>query len=508
MWWKLEEDLYVESRRQIREFERYAKKTYDENERRKRRSVGSPQLEVVRHPDTWSLSPGFDPYRVRRRRAAIAHSVANSLRAGTYQPARPAGFLVPKVGGGKRLVSTFEIVDAVISSRLYRSLLRKNLPLLSARSYAYRPDLSPHDALLHLRSELRTEQRIFVAEYDFSKFFDRISHEHLDRCFSDLAVVATPLERRLVNKFITSPKPYLDVAEKQLAQPRATEGVPQGTSISLFLANLAATPLDRELERLGVSFVRYADDTLIWSRDYGSLCEAVEALHRFSELSQVPINAEKSAGIRLLVPAETRNVEFAFTRSVDYLGHAAALRSLGMKDSAEARVRSRIQRLIYDNLLREPIAGTQDLSRLTGVDRDYVTFIWQLRRYLYGPLNEQQVRRFQSGSIPPMSFQGLMSFFPLVDDQALLLRLDAWIASQVWLAMRKRQRLLAGSRSNPVPWGIDQRALIGLRARSTRTGAPIDLRLPSVRRIAAVVGRAVQTYGTSSVGRGGALYLY
>lgn len=508
MWWKLEEDLLVESRRQIREFERYAKKTYDENERRQRRSIGSPQLEVVQRPATWSLAPGFDPYHVRRRKSAIAHAVTASMRAGRYRPARPAGFVVPKAGGGKRLVSTFEIADAVVSARLYRSLLRKNLPLLSARSYAYRPDLSPHDALLHLRSELRGEQRVFMAEYDFSKFFDRISHDHLARCIADLGVVITPLERRLVDEFITAPAPYLDLTAKAQVEPPATSGVPQGTSVSLFLANLAATPLDRQLERLGVSFVRYADDTLIWSRDYGSICQAVEALHRFAESSGVPINAEKSAGIRLLVPAATRNVEFAHTTAVDYLGHAAALRSLGMKEAAEARAKSRVQRLIYDNLLREPQAGTQNMHRISGVDRDYVTFIWQLRRYLYGPLTEQQVRRFQGGSIPPMSFQGLMSFFPLVDDQDLLLRLDRWLASQVWLALRKRQRLLSPVAPLPVPWGIDRSALVGLQANSTRTGAPIDLRLPSVRRIAGVVSRAVQTYGTSAVAGGSALYLY
>ena len=509
MWYSLSKDLEAQATRQIRDFERYRKRTHDENVRRARRSSGTPHLELVHRPSAWSLDPGFDPFHVRARAVPIGHAVTRALRGGGYQPHRPAGFFVPKVGGGSRLVNSYPIVDSLLSNRLYRSLLEKNRPRLSARSYAYRGDLGPHDAIMHLQSEWGTEQRIFVAEYDFSKFFDHISHDHIWRTIESLGFIMTPLEERLLRAFLASPEPYTNTTEKALPTDARTVGVPQGTSISLLIANLAATPLDRSLERLGVGFVRYADDTLIWSRDYAAVCEAVHALHAAAEEIGSPINYEKSEGVRLFVSEGTRNAEMRSTSRIEYLGHSIGLRDVRMKQAVVDKIKSHVSSLILNNLLREPIAGTQSLARLTGNDRDYATLIWQLRRYLYGPLSESQVRRFQQGAIPPMTFEGVMSFFPLVNDQAALRELDSWIATQVWLAIRKRANLLKGSvTAFPEPWTRERQELFRLVVTSTRTGKRVDLRLPSVERVSSVIHAAVLTHGTKVVGSGHNLYLY
>lgn len=510
MWWELERDLRGEARSRVRDFERYAKNVHDENERRLRRTSGVPKLLRVERPITWKLDKGFDPYHVRARADPISHAVTLALKAGRYEPRRPAGFRVPKPSGGTRLVSTFPIVDEVISNRLYRSLLGKNRPRFSARSYAYRTDLSVHDAIMHIRAELAREQRVFVAEYDFSKFFDEISHDHLWTTIEAMGLVRTKLEESLLQAFLSAPEPYEDARGKASLGTKRTKGVPQGTSVSLLLANIAAVPLDRALERLGVGFVRYADDTLIWSRDYGAICEAVQILHGQATDIGSPINVEKSYGVRLLVPPLTKHVEFTSTSEVEYLGHSIGLRSVRMKRAVISKVKAHIQQLMFSNLLREPMAGSQNLARLSGgLDRDYNTFVWQLRRYLYGPLSEQQVRRFQHGQVPPMTFEGLISFFPLVDDDEVLQELDEWVAAQTWLAVRRRALLLAAATSvRPTPWGLSRRALIGYRSVSRRHGAPLDLRLPSVRRIAGVVRIGVATYGTGVVGGGGALYMY
>lgn len=509
MWNRLAEDLRRRTDHEICEFERYRKRVHDENARRTRRSTDAPEAATVYRPATWGLDPGFDPFHVRKRQASIAHAVTLALRGGTYSPQRPAGFHVPKADGGQRLVSTFPIVDEIVSGRLYRSLLEKNRPRLSARSYAYRSDLGPHDALAHVQSELSREQRVFVAEYDFSKFFDRISHDHLWATIEDLDLVMTRMERRLLGEFLRSPEPYVDVSCKALPAVARRVGVPQGTSISLLLANIAATPLDRDLERLGVGFVRYADDTLIWSRSYAAICDAVQALHEASARIGAPINFEKSEGVRLLVPAATRNTEMTSTTSLDYLGHRIQLRQISMKPAVERRVRGHVEELIYNNLLREPLNGTQDLARLTGTDRDYATFIWQLRRYMYGPLSESQVRRFSQGSIPPMSFEGVMSFFPLVNDHDQLRNLDEWVATRTWLAVRKRSTLLASySAMAPAPWGRSRGDLFKLVVKSSSTGREVDLRLPSFRRASMVIASAVRMYGVAVVGNGRGLYLY
>ncbi|MBB5513086.1 hypothetical protein HD598_001773 [Neomicrococcus aestuarii] len=422
---------------------------------------------------------------------------------------RPAGFSVPKPSGGERIISAFQIADEVVSNRVFRSLTRKNLPKLSARAYAYRPDLGPHDAISYISTEFLREQRLFVAEYDFSKFFDKVDHNYILSSLDSIGINRTPLEQYLIERFLQSPEPYLSTRDKNEDVSPRTYGIPQGTSLSLFLANLAASELDRGLERLGVSFVRYADDTLIWSTDYGRIGEAASLLQEASSRIGSPVNSEKSPGIRLLIKEETKNVEMASTKYVDYLGHRLSLRNVSLKDSSITRLKNRINKLIYTNLLLEPLQRTQDFNRLTNVDRDYVTLIWQLRRYLYGPLSESDIRRFQTGAIPPMSFEGVMSFFPLITDENALREIDEWMATRVWLAMRKRTELLKTPETKlPQPHNMEKSKLIGFQTTSTRTGDIIDLRMPSVRKIAKVMKMAISTHGLHVVSGQAPLYLY
>lgn len=318
MWWELDQRIREASVRLIVEHETHAKAVHDENVRRRRRSTGTPDELKVRRPETWDLDPGFNPYMVRSRHERIAYAITEQLRDRSYSPRPSAGFRVPKPSGGERVVNTFQIADEVVSNRLLRSLTRKNLPRLSARAYAYRPDLGPHDAISYVSTEFAREHRLFVAEYDFSKFFDTVDHGFLLATLDTMGITRTPLEQYVIERFLESPEPYLSAAEKRIAKPPRKEGVPQGTSLSLFLANVAASELDRALERLGVGFVRYADDTLIWSTDYGRIGEAASILHEASSHIGSPINSEKSLGIRLLAKQETMHVEMSSTKHVDY----------------------------------------------------------------------------------------------------------------------------------------------------------------------------------------------
>jgi hypothetical protein len=155
----------------------------------------------------------------------------------------------------------------------------------------------------------------------------------------------------------------------------------------------------------------------------------------------------------------------------------------------------------------EPLAGTQHRRQITGSDRDYVVFVLQLRRYLYGGLSEAEVRRFERGAIPPMSFKGLMSFYPLVSDNEQLEALDEWIETRTWLALQRRAKLLAGY-TPPTVWTLDRDALRAFRTTSSRTGRPVDLRLPSARRISSLINAAVHVHGLTVVTRSSRLYLY
>jgi hypothetical protein len=459
-------------------------------------------------PEHWNLTPAFNPYLVRARAKSISHEIKLRLAARTYAPLPPVRYPVPKKGGGERLVAVFPVADNAVSHFYFKSLLRKNRPRLSSRSYAYREDLTVHDAIQYIQAEFGTRQRLFIAEYDFRDYFNSIGHDYLFQILDEQRYLITERELHVINAFLAAPEPQAS-QNYALPVPSRTRGVPQGTSISLFLANVAAGPLDRALERLGVGFVRYADDTLIWTDDYGRICEAVDQLHEISKAIGSEVNQAKSEGVRLLVPPGAQ-AEFKSTTQVNFVGYKVSLQTLEMRDAAVEKVKARLGELLFFNLLDVPLAGQIDPARLGKVDRDYYVFILQARRYLYGDLSEKALRRLQAKGSPPRRFKGLMSFYPLVDDTKVLAELDAWLASQAWLTLRRRADLLRsqGFASLPPPHDLNLEHLVRYRRTSETTGGETDLRLPSFRRIANVVAQASRLHGPNRIGQGGQPYNY
>lgn len=505
----LTEVILQDAEKLIRRHELHAQWVHDESRRRARRTtMPAPPLQVLR-PGYWTLARGFDPYLVRSRVDGIAHSIRAALRNHTYAPHNPAAYGVPKADGSERIVSVFQVADNAVSRLTFQSVLSKNRAKLSSRSYAYRADLTAHDALQYIQSELAEGERMFIAEYDFSKFFERIDHEHVRRILADEKYLLTKSEMRIVEAFMTAPLPVTSGYKEDGGAPRE-RGLPQGTSISLFLANLAATPLDRALERLGVGFVRYADDTIIWSRDYGTLCRAVDELHKAAAAIGSDVNLNKSPGVRLLV-SDGAAAEIKSTSYTDFVGYRVSTDHLEMKGLTVQRAKDRIRELLYFNLLESAYQGTVAPSRLSGtVDSDYVVFIWQLRRYLYGDLSERDLRRYQSRGVPMRRFKGLMSYYPLIDDTEQLVDLDRWLARETWLTMRRRSQLLRASGSSvlPPPHDLPLQELIRFRGHSSRTGDPIDLQLPSFRRIANIIRAAAVLHGPNRVGQSSRPYDY
>lgn len=385
---------------------------------------------------------------------------------------------------------------------LFEGLLKKNLPIISARAYAYRKDVSAQNAIQYVKSEFRASNRLFIAEYDFRKYFDMIQHDHI-RDVLDNHFLLTEIERSAIDGFLRVLSHEPEHYGKHNADARE-RGIPQGTSISLLLANVAAWRLDRDLERCGVGFVRYADDTLIWSRDYGRLCQAADVLHEEAASIGVDVNLAKSPGIRLLV-APGAPSEMLGTEDVNYLGYNLGLTNVRMKRDAADRIRKHIINLIYWNLIHEPLNRTQNPVRFAGnVDRDYVSLIWRIRRFLYGDLSEKAVRRYLQRETPLRRFKGIMSAYPLIDDDGQLNELDDWILDRLFLAIRKRGALLLDQGYGPtlpLPHAQSRSVLRNLKATGTTSRQKIDLTVPSVRMIAAVIRSAAAQHGPSAVGK-------
>lgn len=502
MWWKLDEAINESAKRQIQKFEKYARGVSDENLRRQRRDSTTRTVRINR-PEYWKQAPGFNPYHVRAHARQIAFGITEKLKNGEYSPCKPAGFYVPKASGGKRMITVFEIADEVVSNFVYQSLLKKNNQKFSSHAYAYRPSLGPHDAISYIQSSFSSYSRLYIAEFDFSKFFDNVQHSYIYSMIDKLDIRMTGIERHVIDAFLRAEQP-----EMNSSPIKRVKGLPQGTSLSLFLANLAATEMDRRLESLGVGFARYADDTLIWSPNYERIANAAEIIYEESGLIGSPINGTKSGGISLLVPKETTHAEMALKYEVGFLGHAISLDKTKMKNKTVEKIKHHIEQLIFHNLLSAPSKGSQEPSRLTDIDRDYVTLIWQLRRYLYGSISEGEIRKYQR-STPKINFKGVMAFFPLITDDSQLQQLDIWLMKTIWLSLRKREKLLKAKGISAVqPHGATKDELANLRIESSTTHREVDLRIPSFQRIAHVIRQGVNKFGFEILPGSSSLYLY
>lgn len=493
--------IEAEAKRLIHRHETKGRLLAEEAARRAKRTTTPADRPTLYRPGWWSLDDGFNPYLTRARSARIAHSIRESLATRRYSPRNPVVMEIPKSSGeGTRPVCIYQVADGAISTMLYEGILKKNLPTLSARAYAYRKDVSAQDAIQYVKSCFKGANRMFIAEYDFKSYFETIDHDHVLRTLRDHFLL-TEVEYKAVEGFL-SVAPMRPDGYIPIGGARREAGIPQGTSISLLLANVAARDLDRALETTGVGFTRYADDTLLWSTDYARICEATELLHTHAASIGVAVNAEKSPGVRILA-TNTDHTEMRSTQSVPYLGYQVALDKVSIKPASIDRMRGRIQSLLYWTLLHEPLQGTQHADRIsTTVDRDYVSYVWRLRGYLYGDLSERAVQRYQRRDTPLRRFKGVMAAYPLIDDTPELGDLDGWIANQTWLTVRRRTSLLEPVLGPlPAPHGLDLAQLLRLSVVSGTTGQPVDLRLPSVRRVARVITKAAALHGAGSVGK-------
>jgi RNA-directed DNA polymerase len=309
----------------------------------------------------------------------------------------------------------------------------------------------------------------------------------------------TKREQQVIEAFLRAPT--LPVASYDSNSPESrTRGIPQGTSISLFLANVAAYLLDRRLESLGVGFARYADDTLIWSDNYSDICRAVNALEEVGFDMGVELNLVKSDGISIL-GAKEFPAEFSPKSSVAFLGYRITTDTISIRETNLVKTKARLAYLIYSNLLQSLKHGFVVPDRVTGgIDRDYIVMLYQIRRYLYGELRESQLRKYLARQTPLIRYHGLMSFYPIVDDDPLLKDFDGWLLNSVYRALKLRAKLLqsAGVGSVPPPHGLSKRQILQLRYKQAG-GQLRDLRFPSIARVARLIRRAARTYGASAV---------
>lgn len=422
----------------------------EENRKRKEKRLDLPLTKKILRPPYWSVHTGFDPFKVRSAKIlnTYTHTLSEKLRTLTYNPNTSITHSIPKPSGGMRELNIFQIPDAAISLFVYKSLLAKNVNRLSAYAYAYREDRNAHDAILKISADWSARERIYVAEFDFSKFFDSIDHRYLWDVLKTRGFLYTELEEYILTKFLASKSAKVSSYTPQGGEERE-RGIPQGTSISLFMANVACWELDQDLERIGVQFARYADDTLIWSNSYDQVVRAYDAISHFSKLMRVPINLDKSEGITLVV--EESRGELKTKPQVKFLGYDISLKKVSISKNSVNHIKKRISYIVYENLLQPLKQGVFNTKRLDLLDWDYVVALAQIRRYLYGGLNDTKLLRYKIGLISKLHFRGVMSYYPLVNDEQQLKNLDGWLIHTLKQSLHVRQKMWYDQSSLPLP---------------------------------------------------------
>ena len=251
-----------------------------------------------------------------------------SLLEGSHQPEPVRGVEIPKPGGGMRQLGIPTVVDRLVQQAILQVLEPLLDPTFSEWSYGFRPGRNAHQALRQAQ-EYVADGREIVVDLDLEKFFDRVNHD----------ILMSRLGRRVADKrLLGMVRRFLEAGMMQKGVCiKRHEGTPQGGPLSPLLSNLLLDDLDKELERRGHRFCRYADDCNIYVGSQAAGERVMASVSAFLERKlRLRVNREKSA----VAPVWERR----------FLGHRLLSGGrLGLAPESLKRVKARFRRITRRN---------------------------------------------------------------------------------------------------------------------------------------------------------------
>lgn len=260
-------------------------------------------------------------------------SVKSALLTGYYQPVAIRKVEIPKPQGGVRLLGIPTVLDRLIQQALLQVLQAQFESHFSEHSYGFRPGRNAWQAVQSAQSYIK-EGRRWVVDLDLEKFFDRVNHDilmsRLARHIKDKRVL------KLIRRFLEA-----GMMSEGMIQGR-TQGTPQGSPLSPLLSNILLTDLDRELEKRGHRFCRYADDCNIYVASKTAGERAMTAISDYLEKKlKLQVNRDKSAVAR---PWERK-----------FLGYSVTwhkLTRLKIADNSLKRLKDKVRDIVVGNASR------------------------------------------------------------------------------------------------------------------------------------------------------------
>jgi RNA-directed DNA polymerase len=274
---------------------------------------------------------GVDGMEVTDLRAWFSENykvLQEQLLSGEYYPEAVRGVKIPKPKGGYRQLGIPTVIDRLVQQSILQVLSPRYEQVFSEYSYGFRPGRSAHQALKQA-GEYVAQGKRHIVDIDLAKFFDEVNHSRLlwllSKRIGDRRVL------QLLHRYLKS-----GMLEGGLRSQRI-KGTPQGGPLSPLLSNIVLDELDKELERRGHNFVRYADDLIVLVGSEAASERVLKSLVNYIEGDlSLRVNQEKSRRVK--------------NRELNFLGHGISSDgSLLLSKSSESRLKSKLKRLTHRN---------------------------------------------------------------------------------------------------------------------------------------------------------------
>lgn len=373
---------------------------------------GYGQLEFILSPNNLNAAykqvvrnkgaGGIDKMKVESLRDYLIENkddLIESILRGEYRPNPVRRVEIPKDNGQKRQLGIPTVVDRTIQQAIAQELTRVYEPLFSKSSYGFRPKRNAHQALRRCRDYV-TEGYVYAVDLDLEKFFDTVNHSKLMEVLSKTIKDGRVLS--LIHKYLRAG------VQVGVDFESSEEGVPQGGPLSPLLGNVMLNELDKELERRGHKFARYADDMIIMCKSERSARRVMSSITRFIEGKLfLKVNKEKS--------------QVAAVSKVKFLGYSF------YKVKGEGRLRIHPKSVLK---MRTRIKALTSRSNGWGNERRKK----ELRQYI----------------------TGWVDYYKLADMRSILQKVDEWYRRRLRMVIWKQWKLCKTKRKHLIRLGANK----------------------------------------------------
>ena len=278
------------------------------------------------------------------------HTFLSSLQQNYYEVSAVRGVEIPKPKGGYRQLGIPTVKDRLVQQSIHQILEKRYDPTFSKNSYGFRRGKSAHQALRQAGEYVKSGLN-YIVDIDLAKFFDEVNHDRLLKRLSQR--IGDQQLLQLIGKYLRS-----GLLQGGLTNQRI-KGTPQGSPLSPLLSNIVLDELDKELERRGLKFVRYADDLIIFVGSQQSAQRVQGSITTYIETHlKLKVNGGKS-GIRR--PHE-----------LNFLGHRILNRGdLGLSETSLGRLKRKLKE---KTSRRRGISVAQLISELNPILRGWLNY--------------------------------------------------------------------------------------------------------------------------------------